>query len=83
MSLLGSILGGLVGGGRSYGSYGSGGWNRGRTSYGRRPMGYGYGSRSRISGGGFLSSSLGRMAIGGLTAYGMRRFLGNRGPYSY
>jgi hypothetical protein len=81
MSLLGSILGGLVGGGRT--SYGSGGWNRGRTSYGRRPMGYGYGGRSRSASGGILGGSLGRMAIGGLTAYGMRRMMGNRGPYSY
>ncbi|NMO15591.1 hypothetical protein HPC49_44140 [Pyxidicoccus fallax] len=79
MSLLGSILGGLAGGRRSYGT---GGWNRGRTSYGRRPMGYGYG-RSRVASGGILGGSLGRMAIGGLTAYGMRRFFGNRSPYSY
>jgi len=81
MSLLASILGGLVGGGRSYGS---GGWNRGRTSYGRRPAGYGSGyGRSRSASGGILGGSLGRMAIGGLTAYGMRRFLGNRPPYGY
>lgn len=79
MSLLGSILGGLAGGGRSFGS---GGWNRGRSSYGRRPMGFGRG-RSRSSSGGFLSGSLGRMALGGLTAYGMRRFMGNRRPYGY
>jgi hypothetical protein len=79
MSLLGSILGGLAGGGRSYGS---GGWNRGSTGFGRRPMGYGSG-RSRTASGGVLSSSLGRMAIGGLTAYGMRRFFGARRPYGY
>ena len=49
MSLLGSILGGLSRSGRSYGS---GGWNRGRTSYGRRPLGFGYG-RGRASSGGW------------------------------
>ncbi|MFP2908747.1 hypothetical protein ACLESD_27600 [Pyxidicoccus sp. 3LFB2] len=82
MSLLGSILGSLAGGGRSYGS---GGWNRGRTSYGRRPIGYGggYGRSRSMAGGGILGGSLGRMAMGGLAAYGMRRFLGNRRPYGY
>lgn len=79
MSLLGNILGNL-GGNRGYS--GSGGWNRGRTSYGRRPIGYGYG-RSRTASGGILGSTLGRMALGGLTAYGMRRFFGNRRPYGY
>lgn len=78
MSLLGSILGGLAGGSRGYSA---GGWNRG-SSYARRPRGFGYG-RSRASSGGFLSGSLGRMAIGGLTAYGMRRFFGGRRPYGY
>jgi hypothetical protein len=81
MSLLGSILGGLAGGRRGY-SYGSGAWNRGRTRYGRRPMGYGSG-RSRVSSGGIVGGSLGRMAIGGLTAYGMRRIFGGRPPYGY
>ncbi len=79
MSLLGSILGGLSGGSRSYGY---GGWNRGRTSYGRRPLGYGYG-RSRSASGGFLGSTVGRMAMGGLAAYGMRRLFGGRRPYGY
>ncbi|MFP2929882.1 hypothetical protein ACLESO_32750 [Pyxidicoccus sp. 3LG] len=79
MSLLGSILGGYSGGRRSYG-FGS--WNRGRTSYGRRPLGFGYG-RSRAPSGGFFGSSLGRMAMGGLAAYGLRRFLGGRRPTGY
>jgi hypothetical protein len=80
MSLLGTILGGMA---MSRGSsFGSGGFNRGRTSYGRRPMGYGYG-RSRTSSGGLLGGSLGRMAMGGLAAYGMRRFLGGGRPYGY
>ena len=79
MSLLGNILGGLSGG-RSYRGYGAGGWNRGRTRYGRRPIGYG---RGRASSGGALGGSLGRMAMGGLTAYGLRRIFGGRGPYGY
>ncbi|MCP3139662.1 hypothetical protein [Pyxidicoccus xibeiensis] len=77
MSLLGSILGSYASGRRGYGS---GGWNRGRTSYGRSPLGFGYGGRSRAASGGFFGSNLGRMAMGGLAAYGLRRFLGSRRP---
>ena len=51
----------------------------------RRGSGYG---RARSSGG-FLSSGLGRMALGGLAAYGARRFMNSRrqqppvGPSAY
>ena len=77
MALLGNLLAGLSGGGRAYGS---GSWNRGRTAYGRRPIGYGRGRQPT----GMFGGSLGRMALGGLAAFGMRRFLGGRANrYSY
>jgi hypothetical protein len=72
MALLGTLLGALTGSGRR-----SSGWNRGRTSYGRRPIGFGYGARGRQTSSGF-GGSLGRMALSGLATYGVRRFLNNR-----
>ncbi|RKH04323.1 hypothetical protein D7V97_25490 [Corallococcus sp. CA053C] len=70
MALLGNLLGALTGSGRA-----RSGWNRGRTSYGRRPIGYGARGRQTSSG---FGGSLGRMALSGLAAYGIRRFLSNR-----
>lgn len=67
MGLLSSLLGGGNTRRRSYG-YGAG-----RTSR----AGYGRGRQSTN----FFGSPLGRMALGGLAAYGARRFyMGRRGP---
>ncbi|CAM3533025.1 hypothetical protein G4177_17985 [Corallococcus sp. ZKHCc1 1396] len=49
-------------------------WNRGRSSYGRRPIGYGY--RGRQSSG--VGGSFGRMLLAGLGTYGLRRFFNSR-----
>ncbi|NOK05826.1 MULTISPECIES: hypothetical protein [Myxococcus] len=74
MSLLDNILGNRR-------SSGFGGWNRGRSRYGRRGLG-GYG-RGRAASSGVFGSSLGRIALGGLAAFGLRKVLGNRRPYGY
>ncbi|NVJ02653.1 hypothetical protein HV824_31665 [Myxococcus sp. AM009] len=71
MSLLGNILGNRR-------SSGFGGWSRGRSRYGRR----GYG-RGRAASGGLLGGSLGRIALGGLAAFGLRKVLGNRRASGY
>lgn len=66
MGLLSALLGGTSRR-RGYGSFGrrrSSGWG---SSYGRGR-----------SSGSFLSSNLGRMALGGLAAYGARRFMNSR-----
>ncbi|WP_223638981.1 hypothetical protein [Corallococcus sp. EGB] len=68
-----ALLSNLLGAPRRRG-FGSRDWNRGRTAYGRHPIGYGYRGR-RSSGAG---SSLGRMILAGLGAYGLRRLLNNR-----
>ncbi|RKH37715.1 hypothetical protein [Corallococcus sicarius] len=70
MALLGTLLGALTGSGRR-----SSGWNRGRSSYGRRPIGFGTRGRQTSSG---FGGSLGRMAMAGLATYGVRRFLNSR-----
>ena len=70
MALLGTLLGALSGSGRT-----NSGWNRGRSSYGRRPIGFGARGRQTSSG---FGGSLGRMAMAGLATYGVRRFLNNR-----
>ena len=71
MNLLGMLFGGASRG-RAYGrrSYGMG---RGYGSYGR--------GRMQSTQGGFLSSPLGRMAMGGLATYAARRFMGRRRMY--
>ena len=74
MSLLDNILGNRR-------SSGFSGWNRGRSRYGRRGHG-GYG-RGRAASSGVFGSSLGRIALGGLAAFGLRKVLGNRRPYGY
>ena len=63
MGLLSALLGGNSRR-RGYGGFGS---RRGYGSYGRGR-----------SSGGFMSSPLGRMALGGLAAYGARRFMASR-----
>ena len=76
MGLLSSLLGGNSRR-RGFGS-----------AFGGSRRGYGYG-RGRAASGGFLSSNLGRMALGGLAAYGARRFMNSRrqqppvGPSAY
>ena len=62
MGLLSALLGGNSRR-RGYGGFGS---RRGYSSYGR----------GRSSG--FIGSPLGRMALGGLAAYGARRFMASR-----
>ncbi len=71
MSLLSMLFGGMSRG-RAYGrrSYG-GGMGRGYGSYGR----------GRVQQGGFLNSPIGRMAMGGLATYAMRRFFNRRRVY--
>jgi hypothetical protein len=52
-----------------------------RRGYGARRTGYGYGRSRRAAAPGFFNSPLGRMALGGLAAYGARRWYGRgRGP---
>ncbi|GMT98044.1 hypothetical protein KH5H1_21630 [Corallococcus caeni] len=72
MALLSNLLGALSGSRRSV--FTGGGWNRGRSAYGRRPIGYGYRGRRSSGAGG----SLGRMVLAGLGAYGLRRFMNSR-----
>ncbi|RKH13148.1 hypothetical protein D7Y13_39185 [Corallococcus praedator] len=72
MALLSNLLAALSGSRRSV-LTGSG-WNRGRSSYGRRPRGYGYRGRQSTGAGG----SFGRMLLAGLGAYGLRRFFNSR-----
>lgn len=67
------LLSNLLGGHRRSVFRGSG-WNRGRSAYGRHPIGYGY--RGRRSAG--PGSALGRLILAGLGAYGLRRFLNSR-----
>jgi hypothetical protein len=70
--LLSRLFGGLSQGG----SYGR------RSSYGRMPRSHGSYGRSRTTtGGGFLGSPMGRMAMGGLATYAMRRFFNRRRVY--
>ncbi|MBF5041653.1 hypothetical protein FGE12_04580 [Aggregicoccus sp. 17bor-14] len=66
MGLLSSLLGGNSRR-RGYG----GGFGSRRGSYARL-------GRGRAQSSGFLSSPLGRMALGGLAAYGARRFMASR-----
>ena len=56
---------------------------RGYGGFGSRRSGFGYG-RGRSSSSSFIGSPLGRMALGGLAAYGARRFMASRrqGPPS-
>ncbi|MFB1485370.1 hypothetical protein [Corallococcus sp. RDP092CA] len=68
-----ALLSNLLGASRRR-SFRGRGWNRGRTAYGRHPIGYGY--RGRRSSG--VGGSLGRMILAGLGAYGLRRFLNSR-----
>ncbi|MFP2960609.1 hypothetical protein ACLEPN_23005 [Myxococcus sp. 1LA] len=75
MSLLDNILGNRR-------SSGFGGWNRGRSRYGSGRRGIGGYGRGRASGGAF-GGSLGRIALGGLAAFGLRKVLGNRRQYGY
>jgi hypothetical protein len=78
MGLLSSLLGGTSRR-RGYSSgFGS--------AFGGSRRGYG---RGRAASGGLLSSNLSRMALGGLAAYGARRFMNSRrqqppvGPSAY
>lgn len=74
MSLLDNLLG-------TRRSSGFGGWNRGRSRYGRR--GYGGHGRGRAASSGMFGGSLGRIALGGLAAFGLRKVLGNRRSSGY
>ncbi|NRD59538.1 hypothetical protein [Corallococcus exiguus] len=73
MALLSKLLGALGASQRSV--FRGSGWNRGRSAYGRHPIGYGYRGRRSSSGAG---GSLGRMILAGLGAYGLRRYFNNR-----
>ncbi|RKH58633.1 hypothetical protein [Corallococcus aberystwythensis] len=72
MALLTTLLSAFGASRRS--GFTGGGWNRGRSAYGRRPIGYGYRGRQSTGAGG----SLGRMVLAGLGAYGLRRFMNSR-----
>ncbi|WP_375754948.1 hypothetical protein [Corallococcus exercitus] len=72
MALLSTLLSAFGASRRSV--FTGGGWNRGRSAYGRRPIGYGY--RGRQSSG--MGGSLGRMVLAGLGTYGLRRLMNSR-----
>ena len=72
MAFLSNLLGALGASQRTV--FRGSGWNRGRSAYGRRPIGYGYRGRQSSGAGG----SLGRMILAGLGAYGLRRYFNNR-----
>jgi hypothetical protein len=69
MNFLNRLFGGSARGRRAYGR----GFGRSRRAYGRR----------RQAPPGFINSPIGRIAIGGLATYAMRRFMNRRRAAAY